>query len=465
MKLDKFLDFFSSSEVFDDTEWILKYQIFAILIISFFFGLGVLVFSFFRIKQGNVIVGVSQLFLGIFLLGGFFRLRHDKSFYQSYSVLFMILFFSYTAVIFFYVPQNHLNILWVVSSPILIFFFLNRAGGTIMFVMVCFFILYLLMTGYPYTVAEYVTLIAAFLITTFVMYTYERVKESEKRRLVRYNQELKQKVAQKTKKLTYFNAALQQRVETEVNQRLAQEQMLLRQCRMASMGEMIDSIAHQWRQPLMNINAILLNIDRVVEGKHEQYLTDKIGELSDLTTHMSQTIEDFRGLFKPKKQKEQFELTTTLHAVLKLMSNTLKEIDIQIKSPQEVSIYGYKNELIQVLISLLGNAKEALETRDIHDKKIHISMHEKSDTLWLKISDNAKGISSEHLDKIFNPYYTTKNQSGGTGLGLYIAKIIIEHNMGGTLHVANIAEGACFTIQLPTNLVQQTSGHLGEENK
>ena len=452
MKLDKILDFFSSSEVFDDTEWILKYQIFAILIISFFFGLGVLVFSFFRIKQGNVVVGISQLFLGIFLLGGFFRLRHDKGFYQSYSVLFMILFFSYTAVIFFYVPQNHLNILWVVSAPILIFFFLNRAGGTIMFVMVCFFILYLLMTGYPYTVAEYVTLIAAFLITTFVMYTYERVKETEKRRLVRYNQELKQKVAQKTKKLIYFNAALQQRVETEVNQRLAQEQMLLRQCRMASMGEMIDSIAHQWRQPLMNINAILLNIDRVSEGKHQKYLTRKINELSDLTTHMSQTIEDFRGLFAPKKQKQQFDAHTTLRMVLKLMSGTLKEVDIQVQNPYRVSIYGYKNELIQVLIILLDNAKEALETREINKKKIYITIHEKSDTLWLEINDNARGIALEHLEKIFNPYYTTKNKSGGTGLGLYIAKIIIEHNMGGGLYAANTAEGACFTLKIPTNL-------------
>ncbi len=448
----KFIQFFSSSEQFDETEWILRHQIFAILIISFFFGLGVLAFSLFRIKEGNLIVGISQLLLGIFLLGGFFRLRHDKGLYQAYSIWFMILFFSYTAVIFFYVPQNHLNILWVISAPILIFFFLNRTGGTIMFVMVCFFIFYLLVTGYPYTLAEYITLIAAFLITTFVMYTYEQVKEAEKRRLVRYNQELKQKVAQKTEKLTHFNAALQQRVETEVNQRLAQEQMLLRQCRMASMGEMIDSIAHQWRQPLMNINAILLNIDRVAEGKHQKYLTQKIDELSDLTTHMSQTIEDFRGLFTPKKQKQQFNVHTVLRMVLKLMSGTLKEIDIEIQSPYQVSIYGYKNELIQVLIILLDNAKEALETRRIDKKKILVSIHEKSGTLWLEVNDNAGGIASEHLEKICNPYYTTKNKSGGTGLGLYIAKIIIEHNMGGALHITNTAEGACFALKIPTNL-------------
>ena len=202
----------------------------------------------------------------------------------------------------------------------------------------------------------------------------------------------------------------------------------------------------------MNINAILLNIDRVAEGKHQKYLTQKIDELSDLTTHMSQTIEDFRGLFTPKKQKQQFNVHTVLRMVLKLMSGTLKEIDIEIQSPYQVSIYGYKNELIQVLIILLDNAKEALETREITNKKILISIHEKSGTLWMEVNDNAGGIASEHLEKICNPYYTTKNKSGGTGLGLYIAKIIIEHNMGGILHITNTAEGACFTLKIPTNL-------------
>lgn len=212
--------FFKSKEKFDDSEWILRYQISAILLISFFFGLGVLIFSFLRIKEGNLIVGISQLLLGTYLLVGFFRLKQEKDFYLTYSIGFMLFFFVYTAIIFFYVPQNHLNILWVISAPILIFFFLNRSAGVIMFASVFLFILYLVLSSYPYTVAEYVTLTAAFLITTYVMYTYEAVKEAEKKRLLLYNQRLKEEVSRKTSDLLALTNSLEKRVEEELYQRL-----------------------------------------------------------------------------------------------------------------------------------------------------------------------------------------------------------------------------------------------------
>jgi signal transduction histidine kinase len=450
MFLKRVVQFCSSSESFEEREWILKRQIFAILIISFFFGFGVLVFSFFRLREGNMIVGISQLILGIYLLFGFFRLKYDKAYYQLYSVGFMVLFFTYTAIIFFYVPQNHLNILWVISAPILIFFFLNRSGGIIIFISVFLFILYLMLSGYPYTVAEYVTLLAAFFITTFVMYTYEIVKEAEKSRLLIYNMTLEREVKAKTIDLKHLNGDLESRVEEELDKRLAQEQMLLRQCRMASMGEMIDSIAHQWRQPLMNINAILLNIDRVSEGEHKDYLAHKVDELSDLTTHMSQTIEDFRGLFKQNKEKQVFNLYSVTHEVLKLMANTLKEIDIRVNIESNATMFNYKNEFIQVMIILLNNAKEALHQREVKHKSILITVESNTRIIHVSVEDNAGGILSEHCDKIFNPYYTTKEQTGGTGLGLYISKIIIEHNMGGEISVDNTDKGANFMLHIPS---------------
>jgi len=453
MDTKKILQFFSSSEEFDGTEWILKYQIFAILIISFFFGAGVLVFSVFRLREENLIVGLSQLFLGIFLLYGFFRLRQDKTLYHGYSILFMILFFSYTAIIFFFVPQNHLNILWVISAPILIFFFLNRTGGTIMFAMVCLFILYLITTDYPYTLAEYVTLIAAFFITTFVMYTYEKVKEAEKLRLTLYNQELKQKVALKTKELAHFNMTLQEQIQAEVNQRLAQEQMLLHQCRMASMGEMIDSIAHQWRQPLMHINAILMNVDRSIETDTDlhTYIPDKIDELGELTQYMSQTIEDFRHLFKKGRETTDFEIRKLLEDVLLIMKNRLNGITITVQDYHPKQLSAHKNELFQVLVSLLSNAAEALSSSAQDQPHIWITLKHTTEHSIFTIEDNAKGIPSNVLEKIFDPYYTTKKTEGGSGLGLYISKIIIERNMHGTLSAKNGTQGAMFIIQLPHN--------------
>ncbi len=446
-----FKQFFSSSESFDESEWILKYQIFAILIISFFFGLGVLVFSFFRIREGNLIVGISQLLLGLYLIAGFFKLKHDKSFYYLYSIGFMLFFFTYTAIIFFYVPQNHLNILWVISAPILIFFFLNRSAGVIMFVAVALFIFYLVLSGYPYSIAEYVTLLAAFLITTFVMYTYETVKEAEKTRLTLYNQRLQRSVDIKTKDLRRLNEKLEQRVEEEVQQRLLQEEMLLRQCRMASMGEMIDSIAHQWRQPLMHINAILMNIDRSIEtdAKLRSYIPEKIDELGELTQYMSQTIEDFRHLFKQDKEIADFDIRKLVDDVLLIMKNRLKEIEVVIVDHNGRQLLGHKSELFQVLISLLANAIEALGEHPERASKIWIGIESTQKYSILTIEDNAGGIPESLLEKIFEPYYTTKSTQGGSGLGLYIAKIIIEHNMQGLLKAENSDRGAKFSIFLP----------------
>ena len=441
--------FFSTSQPFTSREWLLQQQIFSLQLISFFFGWGVLLFSYVRLTEGNLIVGLAQLLLGLYLIDGFFRLKRNRNYYTLYSSLFMVFFFGYTAIIFFYVPQNHLNILWVISAPILVFFFLNRTGGIMMFIAVGCFILYLIMTGYPYTAAEYITLIAAFLITSFVMLSYERVKDAERYRLLHHAQELQQEVDRQTEELNRLNHLLASRLDEELDKRLVQEQMLLRQCRMASMGEMLDSIAHQWRQPLMHINAILMNIDRVSEGEHREYLDHKIEELSDLTTHMSQTIEDFRGLFKQNKKRQKFNLYSITSEVLKLMENTLKNIELTLRIPRESTIYNYKNEFIQVLIILITNAKEILDQRRIPHPKILLRVSRHTHYTLITVEDNAGGIADTHIERIFDPYYTTKEQSGGTGLGLYISKIIIEHNMGGEITAVNTEQGARFILKIP----------------
>ncbi len=443
--------FFLSRERFDEGEWLLKYQIFAILIISFFFGSGVLIFSFFRLREGNSIVGMSQLLLGLFMLYGFFRLRADKTYYHVYSILFMLFFFTYTAIIFFYVPQNHLNILWVISAPILIFFFVNRGGGVIMFMMVLLFIFYLIAIQYPYTIAEYVTLIAAFLITTFVMYTYEKVKDAEKRRLILYNRTLVKKVDEKTEDLMILNRELEQRVEEELERRLSQEQMLLRQYRMASLGQMIDAIAHQWKQPLMNVNAVLMNIDREMEkvSPSQAYIEKKTDEINALTHYMATTINDFRYLFKEKKEKVSISVHVLMEELLRIMHHSLRGTKIEIVCEPEITVSGYKSELTQVMMILFSNASNALTKQKVKDPYIHIFVDKMETHTVIRLEDNAGGVVAEDMDKIFEPYYTTNATGECSGLGLYIAKIIIEHNMQGTIAVKNTDQGACFIIKLP----------------
>ncbi|TET88067.1 MAG: GHKL domain-containing protein [Sulfurovum sp.] len=248
-------------------------------------------------------------------------------------------------------------------------------------------------------------------------------------------------------------ALLQQKVIQEVVKRQTQEQLLLRQYRMTNMGEMIDAIAHQWRQPLMQTNMILLNIDDALDDDTfaKEYMQEKIAELTSLTAHMSQTIEDFRDLLRDDKDKTEFQITDALEEVFGFMKNHLKDIHVDYNK-NEISIINYKNELIQVLIILLSNAAEAFEAKKIDPKYIAISIQTDQDNLSIAIEDNAGGIESQFIDKLFDPYFTTKKQSGGTGLGLYIAKIIIEQNMQGKLTVAQGDQGARFTITIKRNI-------------
>ena len=256
-----------------------------------------------------------------------------------------------------------------------------------------------------------------------------------------------------------LNNKLEDKVTTEIQQRKEQEQMLLRQSRMANMGEMLDSIAHQWRQPLMHINSILMNMDNALNTNHaldtnktkdkgKEYIDKKIDEVAMLTAHMSQTIEDFRGLFKVEKEQTQFTLESAISDVLTLMKNSFNNIEIYYKIHDETLISAHRSELIQVIIILLSNAVEVLNKRDIQNKLIIIESTTVKNLVSFSIEDNAGGITSENLETIFDPYFTTKEQSGGTGLGLYLAKIIVEQKMLGKITAMNTAGGARFKIVL-----------------
>lgn len=449
--LIKLTHFFTAKSHFSDEEWVLKYQIQAKLIFSFFFSIGIFFFSIARFLEKNYIVSVSQFLFSIILFYGFFRLRRDKSFYRTYSIIFFIIFLFYIAIIFFHVPQNTLNILWIIFTPVIIFFFLNKRAGIIMFLLVFSFIIYLILSGYPYNISEFITLLATFFVTSFMMYMYEKMKETEHQRLKLYNLTLKDEVEEQTKKLSVLNERLEERVQEELAKRVMQEEMLLCQNRMANMGMMIDSIAHQWRQPLMNINAKLMNISRIIETKENNidYIDEKVDNIFTITEQMSQTIYDFRNLFKSEKEYQKFELTALINNLLTFMDENLYDISVTLKANTPLYTHSYQNELSQVLLTILQNAIEALEEREIKNKEIKVYIYEHSSNIFIEISDNAKGIEEEILEKVFEPYFSTKKKSTGTGLGLYIAKIIMDTSLHGKINVSNTTEGVKFQIIVP----------------
>ncbi len=221
------------------------------------------------------------------------------------------------------------------------------------------------------------------------------------------------------------------------NEKEEQKELLIHQSRLASMGEMLGNIAHQWRQPLSRLGYILMNIESKDKAQHH---TQKLQEASNQLEFMSQTIDDFRDFYKPDKEKEIFNLLEETQKVLALLD--FKEIEIAVEAKEEVSILNHKNGYKQVLLNLLTNAQEVLKERAVPFPKITIKIEKNAIT----VSDNAGGIKLENIQRIFEPYFSTKPQ--GLGIGLYMSKVIVEKNMGGKMTVKNTKEGASFHCSL-----------------
>ncbi len=463
---------FTPQDDFAPNEWIFHYKVTALLIISLIIGTYIVCFALYRITQHNLVAGGFELIFGLFLLTAFFLLRKNKTYYMLLSKIFFVFAFIVLIVLFFYIPDETTRIHWVPVTLVLVFFLLDYKGGILFLILYILFILFLMVTHHSYTTIEYVTWISSLSALALIMYYYEKVKEREKSSLINYASALYDEVQKHTKTLKkqnielfeskkllqQLNARLEERIQEELYQHLKQEKILLHQCRLASMGEMMDFIAHQWRQPLMNVNAILMNMDRALEIREEpkEYLTAKMEDLVALTTHMSQTIEDFRSLFKIDKQKVSFDIGKSIAQVLELYESALKNICVHLDAAEEIRIYEHQNEFNQVIIILLGNAIEALNLHKSTTKSIYINVHVNTQHISIDIEDNAGGIAPKHLKKIFEPYFTTKAHADGTGLGLYIAKIIVERNMHGSLRVINASSGAKFTITLRRSYAETT---------
>ncbi len=219
-----------------------------------------------------------------------------------------------------------------------------------------------------------------------------------------------------------------------------QQQILAQQSKMAAMGEMLGNIAHQWRQPLSVISTVATGMRLQKEfGKlDDKNFEEAIDSITNSTTYLSRTIDDFRNFFRTDKDESFFIIKDSFEKVLKLTDSQFKNHDITIKKYiEDIEIHGFENEFIQVLINILNNSKDALLNKD-YQRYIIISAKKENNMCIIKITDNGGGIKDKILDKIFEPYFTTKHQSSGTGIGLYMTKEIIEKHMSGTVNINNV---------------------------
>ncbi len=251
------------------------------------------------------------------------------------------------------------------------------------------------------------------------------------------------KIMDRTLKPVFYKKELQKK-----------DALIFQQSKLAAIGEMIGNIAHQWRQPLNSIGVTMMKLEFNSENDKltKENVSDIVENTNSIISHMSKTIDDFRNFFLPNKAKVTFLVRDNIQSILALMIPQLHQhcIEIKVNGNQEIEVFGYENELKQVLINIVSNAKDAIvNNKDVQDGLIKLDISTDNEQLILSISDNGGGIPTDIINKIFEPYFTTKFKSQGTGLGLYMSKVIIEKNMKGTLSVENDEYGAVFILTIP----------------
>ncbi|RXJ99095.1 hypothetical protein CRU98_06955 [Arcobacter sp. CECT 8986] len=296
-------------------------------------------------------------------------------------------------------------------------------------------LMFFLKTHEKYELDEFLLLLMVFGVIS-IFYIFRRVREEKI-----INAQLKK-----------LNNTLKKRVKEEINKQRKQEQILIQQSKLASMGEMIGNIAHQWRQPLNALGLVIQNIEfsYSMGELNKENLSKSIDKANMLTKNMSNTIDDFRNFFKPDKQKEVFKVDETIKKAIYLMEATLEKNKIQLETSfdNNLEVYGFENEFSQTILNIISNAKDAILENNISEGKIKVHSFLSQNDVIIEIEDNAGGIKDEIKDKIFEPYFTTKEEGKGMGIGLYMTKTIIENNMNGEINIEDIPNGVCFIIKL-----------------
>ncbi len=285
-------------------------------------------------------------------------------------------------------------------------------------------------------------------LLVFAFY-FIKISKQELKDIKLINDKLDNEIKEKTLELSTINNSLEKMVKDEVSKNRQKDKQLIKQSKFVQMGETISMIAHQWRQPLNTISASvnLIILHMKMGSFDEEKLEDTIPSISENVQYLSTTIDNFIDFFRPQEEMKVSNFETIVDKALSLNKYILdnNKIEVVVNKINIEDFLTYENELVQVLLNIFKNAKDALKEKDIQDAKLIISI----DNNKINIEDNAGGIDEDIINKIFDPYFSTKGKNG-TGLGLYMSKVIIEEHCQGELYVANTDNGARFTITIPT---------------
>jgi len=465
--IKKIYSFFSNAHT-DETK-----ILFILLITSFFAGivLGGLNFILHNISDASVglILSLFSLLIFVLLLRQSVKVSILVPITLSFSLLFFLAGFATT--------DNKLEmVMFLVIYPIPAI--LLRPFKQALYWILAYLVLVIVLLELSYTKMELSTyeifqlLLIQTIITMLLGYYVFSMKLSSARlkretmKLSKLTATLEDKVSERTKdlekktveleqahwRLDQYKNRLEKRVHEEMENVSEKENLLKEQSKLAAMGEMVDAIAHQWKQPL---NAISMAADMIRTDKDDdlQEKCNEANEMSDVIhhqiEHMTTTLSEFRSFFRSNKQSADFSLEACIDSVKVLLKDELikNKIEIQQAQQKDIMINGYENEFKHLLLNLINNAKDAFNERKVKQRVIAIGYNETPSHIVLQVVDNAGGIPSHIIDQIFTPNVTTKGDKDGTGIGLYMSSQIAQKHHG-KLSVENTSNGARFTLSI-----------------
>jgi signal transduction histidine kinase len=296
----------------------------------------------------------------------------------------------------------------------------------------------------------YQILIGGVLLIVFILYWYDKLQKAHKK-----TQHALLQLKETQNKLAQLNSSLEERIEIEVEKNKQHQKMMIQQSRHAQMGEILSMIAHQWRHPLNNLSLIIQNaVYKYSVDKLDDSVISKLDiESSIQIKHMSNTIREFRSFFQPDNERVKYNIDKSIIDAVSIIKPMLDgdNIFLDIEVQDNIFVIGFPTELGQAIVNILTNSKDALIEKKIANKSIKLSLVSINDDAVITIEDNGGGVPLEILEKIFDPYFSTKMEKNGTGLGLYMTKIIVEDHMRGKLNVANSDNGFVVQIVIPQN--------------
>jgi len=373
----------------------------------------------------------------------------------SLAATILLLMISTLTLLFFF-DQQHRDYAFAqaVFLPVFCIYLKGFRLGTLYSSVYIFIVLAIAFPGIdtweavPFTVTSFTNLTFTYIVVILAIYYYE-LSRTEAFKIIE----------EAHKELQDYKDNLEKKVEIALEEKRQQEAILIQQSKMATMGEMIASIAHQWKQPLATTSSIIhsARIKDTLDHKHDPAIDQVYDNIMSQIEYMDKTVSDFSNFFKPRTEHEFFSLSLAIEDVIKILQPQLKKHTIDFENMLEddsIMIEGHRNEFSQVLLNIISNAKDAIVENIKQNKlskgegKIRLEVSIDHHDIEICVCDNGGGIPSEVMHNIFDPYFTTKTDEIGTGIGLYMSKMIMESHMQGQITAENKDEGACIYVNL-----------------